>query len=915
VARKRSPRGHRRSAPAKPARAPEPVTWHALHRADVLTLLVSNRDGLSANEAARRLIAEGPNELREARPIRPVEIFFRQFTSLIVWILIVAGLVSGALGEWVDCLAILAIVVLNAAMGFHQEFSAERSIAALKKMTAPHAKVRREGRVASVPATEIVRGDIIELDAGDLVPADARLLEAASIKCSEAALTGESAPVTKRVTRLEAGTVPLGDRENMVFMGTSVATGTGRAVVVATGMDTEIGHIAHLIEEAGEERTPLQVKLQNFGRVLVWASLGIVGLLFALGWWRGVKFFELFMTSVSLAVAAVPEGLPAVVTIALALGVKRMSRRRALVRRLPSVETLGSTNVICTDKTGTLTLGEMTVRALHVAGQDFTVTGEGYSPRGEVALDGKQPEARHLKPLQELATAMVACNNAHLVEESGQWTVLGDPTEGALLAAAAKLGVRQQDIEAAWPRLLENPFDSDRKRHSILRRLPDGHVRAWVNGAPDVLLARCTRLRSADGIHSLSEQDRREILKVNSTLARRGLRVLAAAELDLPAEPPSGTDPERLERDLVFLGLIGMHDPPRPEARQAVVRCREAGIRTVMITGDHPHTAVAVAEELDIAGQGDLVLSGVDMDATPDEKLKELAPRIAIYARVAAAHKLRIVRAWQAHGAVVAMTGDGVNDAPALKGADIGIAMGKTGTEVTKQASDMIITDDNFASIVAAVEQGRGIYDNIRKTLLYLLAGNTGELVLMAACVLAGLPVPLLPIHLLWINLVTDGLPALCLATDPIDPEVMKRRPRRKTERITDGAFLPRMLLAGLLDAGVALGVYLFALQHEAVELARTHAFTSLVFTELLRSFGARSEQPIWKFTWLSNIHLVLVVLFSFALQILILQSALLQKVLKTTNVSWSECGYLLALGLIPLGVLELLKAARKTEV
>ena len=643
----------------------------------MLAQLGSAATGLSAPEAAQRLAANGPNELKEGKRISPLQIFLGQFKSLIIWILIVAGVISGVLGEVVDAIAILAIVVLNAVIGFYQEFNAEKSIAALKKMTAPQAKVRRDGQVTSIPASGIVAGDILALEAGDLVAADARLLTAASLKCIESALTGESEAVTKQPATLEQGDIPLGDRENMVFMGTSVAAGTGQAVVVATAMNTELGRIAGLIEEAGaEERTPLEKKLESFGRVLVWAALGIVALLFGLGLLRGTKPFELFMTSVSLAVAAVPEGLPAVVTVALALGVLRMSRRRALVRKLPAVETLGSTTVICTDKTGTLTVGEMTVRALYVAGQSYEVTGEGYGPDGEVRFEGKKAEAQHAAPLLELATVLLGCNNAHLVQEEGTWKVIGDPTEGALLAAGPKAGGHQERIEKELPKHHEIPFDSDRKRSAVIRKMPDGKLRAFINGAPDVLLERCTNLYTSTGVRPMTDQDRESIVAQNTAMAQQALRVLGSAYRDLDNASPADLTADAVERDLVFVGLTGMYDPPRPEAKEAVAKCRAAGIRVVMITGDHPHTATAIAREIGIASADDVAIAGVELDKMSDDELRKRAPKIAVYARVTAEHKLRIIRAWKANDAVVAMTGDGVNDAPAIKGADIGIAMG-----------------------------------------------------------------------------------------------------------------------------------------------------------------------------------------------------------------------------------------------
>jgi len=887
-----------------------PQAWHSQSLEEVYAQLHATAAGLTTQTAAERLTTQGPNEIQEGPSISAVQIFFRQFKSLIIWILIAAGIISGFLGELIDCLAILAIVVLNAAIGFYQEYKAEKSIAALKQLTAPKATVLRDGQRVSIPATEVVSGDVLALEAGDLVPADARILEAASLRCVESALTGEAKAAAKRATMLDPGPIALGDRTNMVFMGTTVATGTAMAVVVGTAMGTELGAIAGLMEAVGQEgKTPLQKKLDAFGKVLVWATLGIVVLLFVLGLWRGAKPFELLMTAVSLAVAAVPEGLPAIVTVALALGVMRMARRRSLVRKLPAVETLGSTTVICTDKTGTLTVGKMTARALYVAGQRFEVTGEGYGPTGEILVDGKAPEPSQREPLLELASILLGCNQARLTKTGEAWQVMGDPTEGALLVAGLKAGGNLDRLEQTFPKQLEFPFDSDRKRSSVVRRQPNGSSRAYVNGAPGVILALCTGLYTATGIRPLTEEDRHTLLAATQAMAAQALRVLGSAYRDLPGPASEMSTQEAVEQDLVFVGLTGMYDPPRAETKGAVATCQAAGIRVVMITGDHPETAAAIGREIGLAEAGELAVTGIELDELSDTQLQERISKISVFARVTAAHKLRIVRAWKATGAVVAMTGDGVNDAPAIKGADIGIAMGESGTEVTKQAADIILTDDNFASIVAAVEEGRGIRDNIRKTLQYLLAGNTGELLLMTLCVVSGLPTPLLPIHLLWINLVTDGLPALCLATDPIDPDLMKRVPAAPSASLTDATFFWTMGLTGLLTAGVAFGVYLQALQHGTPETARTYAFTVLVFAELLRAFGARSEtKSIWRIPFFTNLNLALVVGISIVLQVWSQHSVAFGRFLKTSFMPFTDCLWLFAVASIPLVVLELVK-------
>lgn len=899
-----------RTLPSASASSSGNPLWHVESPDAILTGLQAAKAGLSRAEAARRLTEYGRNEIQEAKPVSRIALFLAQFRSVLVWILVIAGVVAGALGQVVDAVAIIAIVLLNAGIGFYQEFKAEQSIAALRRMTAPNARVRRDGRSLVIAATQLVVGDILELEAGDIVAADGRLLEASSLRCVESALTGESEPVNKGPATLDDPALPLGERTNMLYKGTSVAAGQGVAVVVATGMGTELGRIAGLIQEAGaDERTPLQESLAVLGQRLVWASLGIVALLFGLGLARGVAFLEMFMTAVSLAVAAVPEGLPAVVTIALALGVLRMSRRNTLVRRLPAVETLGSASVICSDKTGTLTVGEMTVRELFVAGQSFAVTGEGYGPHGEILIEGRTTGAEHTEPLLEIATALLACNSAELVLEDGTWKVVGDPTEGAMLVAAHKAGGKRDQIERDLPKHHEIPFDSDRKRRTVIRRMPAGVLRAFVNGAPEVLMRRCTQIYSEDGPRSLTEEDRLGINRRNDEMAGRGLRVLGAAYRDLPHGTKAGDVTADMEHELVFVGLVGMYDPPRPEARAAVERCRDAGIRVVMITGDHPRTALAIARELRLAGDEAAVVGGAELSQLSDEELQRRAPEVSVYARVTAGQKLRIIKAWKANDAVVAMTGDGVNDAPALKEADIGVAMGIKGTEVTKQASDMVVADDNFASIVAAVEQGRGIYDNIRKTLLYLLAGNTAELLLMVGCIVVGLPAPLLPIHLLWINLVTDGLPALCLATDAIDPDVMRRRPRARAERITDRDFLLRLLVAGGATAVVCFGVFLWVLQSGNVESARSAAFTALVFCELLKSFSLRSEsKPLWRLPLWANLQLTVVVAASFGLQVLMFHVESLGRLLKTVTPSMTEYGILLVAGFVPLLVLEIVK-------
>jgi Ca2+-transporting ATPase len=741
--------------------------------------------------------------------------------------------VAALLGQIADAIAIGIIVVVNGFVGFFQEYRAERAVLALRSMTAPRARVVRDGRPTVVPAAEVVPGDLLLLEAGDLVAADARVLEAHRLTVNEALLTGESAPVEKRAAAAAAD-APLAERWDMVFSGTSVSNGTGLVEVVATGMRTELGKIAHLLASAEESETPLQRRLARVSQMLLYVCIGIVGVVAVAGLVRGNRLLDVFLSAVSLAVAAVPEGLPAVVTIALALGVQRMASRHVLVRKLPAVETLGCATVICTDKTGTLTTGVMAVRELW--GSD------------------------HAK----LLGAAAACSDATLGadERSG----VGDPTELALLVAAAERGIHRSDIERIRPRTLITPFDSQRKRMSVLRT--DGTL--YVKGAVEVVLALCTS--GTEGAAA-----------ANAQFAAHGLRVLAVA---------TGPGPE--ERDLRLLGVVGIADPPRTEAIEAVAVAQQAGITTVMITGDHPETARAIARELGILKPGEQADELVHARATPEDKL-------------------RIVRSWKAKGAVVAMTGDGVNDAPALREAHIGIAMGKGGTEVTREASDMILTDDNFASIIAAVQEGRGIFDNIQKTLVYLLAGNSAELLVMLIAALIGLPLPLLPIQLLWINLATDGLPALALVVDPVAPDALKRPPRRPDEPILGREEWIAIAYTGVLQTATTLGTFVWALRSRNLAEARNLAFTALVFGELFRAFAARSPTRLfWELGAFTNLTLLGVVLVSVLLQLGIHHIPGTEVLFQIGTISFGDCALSLFVGLIPVTVVEVTKLVRR---
>ena len=920
------------------------------------SLQTSPTEGLSVAETQARLQQYGPNQLKEAEGRSPLSIFLDQFKNFIVWVLVGAAVVSGFMGEWVDTLAIVAIVVLNAVLGFIQEYRAEKSLAALKKLSSPQCKVVRDGSRTIVPSEDLVPGDLVELEAGDHVPADSRLVWVTSnFGSQEASLTGESTPVLKSVAALDKQEVPLADRVNMVYMGTSIVTGRGRAVVVQTGMTTELGKIAGMIQGIEQNDTPLQRKLEEFGKWLVYLCGVLVLLVFILGIWRGAQaeghmsrrlFVDMFMTSISLAVAAIPEGLPAVVTIALALGVQRMVKRHALIRKLPSVETLGCATVICSDKTGTLTRNEMTVQAVYAEGRVFQVTGIGYGPQGQFLLESKAAKPGDHPHLVEVLRCGVLCNGAQLTQADGIYKVLGDPTEGALLTAASKEDLYKEDLEKAAPFVEEIPFDSDRKMMTVIRR-DKGQLKAFIKGAPDVLLSHCTMIEDGHGRHPLSEQDRAAVLKANNDLADQAMRVLAVAYRVLDAQPDR-YEAQHIEKDLTFLGLMAMIDPPREEVKRAMVQCQNAGIRTVMITGDHKKTAVAIAKQLGFFSEDSLALTGEELDGLSDTELADRIERIPVYARVSPEHKLRIVRAWRKKGHVVAMTGDGVNDAPAVKEADIGVAMGITGTDVTKEVSDMVVTDDNFASIVAAVEEGRGIYDNIQKFVHYLLSCNAGEILVMFLSSLIGMPVPLLPIQILWVNLVTDGLPALALGVDPIDKDIMRRKPRNVSERVITSDRVRLMLGQGLVISLCSLTAFSFiyylenrvgvgevfaalfgfdlarlreiftipeAMREELLGKARTVAFIVLAFCQDFHSYNCRNQtRSLFSIGIFSNKKLIGATLVSMTLNGLAIYCPLFQRFLKTQPLTALEMGLVVMFASIPLWVMEMVKLIRSLK-
>ncbi len=767
----------------------ETNSWHTLTEDEAFARLESERNGLLAAQAVERRLQYGSNELQAAHRVSAWEILLEQFKNVLILILLGATALSLLLGHGTESVIIAVIVLFAVLLGFVQEYRAERAIDALREMAAPAATVLREGIEVRIPARELVPGDVIILHTGDRAPADARLVEAVNLQLEEAALTGESVPVEKHTRALSGADIPVGDRRNMVYAGTAVTYGRGRALVVATGMQTEFGKIAQMLHAVESGRTPLQQNLDRVGTVLARATFVVVAIIVALGLLRGQPFVEMFLFGIALAVAVVPEALPAVVTISLAIGVQKMVKRHALIRRLPAVETLGSTSVICSDKTGTLTKDEMTVRRIYCAGRVFDVSGAGYAPVGEFSSEN----GKRLGPtpaIQRMLIAAVQASDALLVKDAeGRWDIKGDPTEGALIVAAAKAGLQKELLDSSYPRVDEIPFTSETKRMTTLHRTGDS-LTAYAKGAPEVILDACDFVLTDEGSRVLDVAGREQILHQAQAMASAALRVLAIAY-----KPDAA--PETAERGMTFLGLTGMIDPPRPEAKAAIRVCIDAGIRPVMITGDHPVTAQAVARELGLLSNGGRILSGPELEGMSAEELERQVEDVSVYARVSPAHKLRVVKALQSHGHVAAMTGDGVNDAPALKKADIGIAMGVTGTDVSKEAAAMTLTDDNFASIVAAVEEGRGVFGNIKKYLMYLLSSNIGEIGLMAGSALLGMPLPLTAVQILYVNLATDGLPALALSMDPPEKDLMKRKPRDPRAGIFTRPVVTLMLLGG----------------------------------------------------------------------------------------------------------------------
>ncbi|WP_026692090.1 cation-translocating P-type ATPase [Peribacillus kribbensis] len=878
-------------------------------------LQTSIMDGLSEEEAVRRQQKRGFNELREGEKQSAILLFFAQFKDFMVLVLLGATLISGLLGEYIDAIAIIAIVIVNGILGFYQERRAERSLQALKSLSAPQIQVKRDKVWVKIPSREAVVGDIIKFSSGDRIGADVRIVEVSGLEIEESALTGESVPVAKKTEAIKQASDQIGDQENLAFMGTMVTRGSGIGTVIATGMDTAMGKIADLLQSAETMETPLQRRLEQLGKILISAALILTVIVVAIGVIQGQSFYTMFLAGVSLAVAAIPEGLPAIVTVALSLGVQRMIKQKAIVRKLPAVETLGCASVICSDKTGTLTQNKMTVTALWSGGKTWNVTGTGYDPQGEFISDGHSVSADRDKSLKQLLSFGMLCNHANLIKGDSGYILDGDPTEGALLAAAMKAGFTRESLARQFSIIKEFPFDSARKMMSMIVKDENGRSFVVAKGAPDVLAGRCSTILWDEKQQHLSPDLHQKVGDAVNGLAALALRTIAIGFKPLRSSTII-LDEKEAESELTLIGLQGMIDPPRPEVKDAVKECRDAGIKTVMITGDHVTTAKAIASQLGILKKDDLVLDGAALSAMETDELEKVADRVSVYARVSPEHKLKIVKALQKKGHVVAMTGDGVNDAPAIKSADIGIAMGITGTDVAKEASALVLLDDNFATIKAAIKEGRNIYENIRKFIRYLLASNVGEILVMFFAMLLGLPLPLIPVQILWVNLVTDGLPAMALGLDQPEENVMKRSPRLPNEGVFARGLGWKIISRGFLIGAVTLAAFMIVYKSNPENLvyAQTVAFATLVLAQLIHVFDCRSEKSIFARNPFGNLYLVGSVISSVLLMLAVIYYKPLQPIFHTVPIRSREWLLIVGMASIPTFLLAGTFLARKTK-
>jgi len=868
--------------------------------------------GLSTGEARKRIEEYGPNELKEEQGKSLMSKIIAQFSDFLILILMSAALISVFVGETKDAIVIMSIVVVNAMLGLYQEGKAEKALESLKKMASPTAKVLRDGKTQEIPAAQLVPGDVVILETGDIIPADLRLVESSNLKIEEASLTGESVPSEKKASMELADVTPLGDRRNMAYMSTIVTYGRGKGVVVETGGSTEIGKIATMIQSIDEESTPLQKKLNQLGKILGITVILVCIAVFGIGLIQGRDLLEMFMIAISLAVAAIPEGLPAIVTIVLAIGMNKMVERNAIVKKLLAVETLGATSVICTDKTGTLTQNEMTVVKLFTNDRIVDVEGSGYEPEGKFLVEGNEIKIEELKGLNLLLTISALVNDAKLEEKEDQFRIIGDPTEGALLTLSEKGGIDSKTLNGKYPRVKELPFDSERKMMTTFHEIAGkDEIVSFTKGAPDIIINRCNKILLGGDVIKLTDDVRKKLLDQNTAFSRDALRVLALAFREykkVPEEPSS----EEHENDMIFVGLTGMIDPPRPEARDAIAKCKNAGINTIMITGDYKETAFAIAKDLGLADKEEQAMMGSKIDSMSDEELREVVKDTKVFARVSPEHKVRIVTALRENGDITAMTGDGVNDAMAIKKADIGIAMGITGTDVAKNTAEMILTDDNFASIVAAVEEGRIIFSNIKKFVYFLLSCNIGEILLVFISILLNLPVPLLAIQLLWLNLVTDSFPALALGVEKGEPDIMDIPPRDPDEAILDRRMLMGVSFQSLAVAGASLAAYLTALGAYGVENiveVRTITFTTLILSELLRAYSSRSQKyTLFKIGFFSNKKMLLATAGAFLLLMAVLYIPFMNDIFYTFPLNGGDWTIVLRFAFIPLVVGELSK-------